>query len=553
MVICAACQSRLAPDAAFCGRCGAAAPPPSAEPLLTMGGLHTDPGQRDDAAVLKEGQVFAGRYEIGGLIGSGGMGSVYRAVERTTGETIALKVIRPDRVRGPGMMQLLVREGAMARRIRHDNVVSVFDVAEEAGAAYLTMELLEGMTLRDWTRRLIAAGEDCSFELAAEIVLQICAGLQAAHAQGVVHRDLKPENVFLLGEPKPGAVRLKLLDFGLARAAGGSTGASGSSAGGTPLYMAPEQKTSPDAMQPSADIYSLSVMFYELLVGVAPVGMWHPPSAGRVDISQAVDALILQGMANRPRSRPQTAEEFRALVRAALLSSGPRRRPLHVDPQNLAWAGATSPPPASGPRLKLPKLSIPKLPKLEAPKAAADALPKAAALAGRWSGGMKRMVGASGGPAPMAPAQAPSAPVTRDWRGWLLWFLWVSGRVGRPAFLLRVAIAAVMFWAGFSWLIGLMATRGEGLAGSAGNPLYWPCFIGLYGSIWLVFTASFQRLHDVGLTGLPALALLAAYQFAVNAYARDNLAPATLMLLFVAVLAVWPGSKRDNRFGPVPR
>lgn len=151
---------------------------------------------------------------------------------------------------------------------------------------------------------------------AANIVSQILAGLDAAHKAGVVHRDLKPENVMLAGEPSDAGADLKILDFGVARAAG--AGDTGATSLGTRGYMAPEQITAPDAAQPSADLYSLSVMFYELLVGVVPQGHWQPPSAGRSDVPAAIDDLIQRGLSNNPRQRPQSVAEYAQALNAAM-------------------------------------------------------------------------------------------------------------------------------------------------------------------------------------------------------------------------------------------
>jgi uncharacterized membrane protein YhaH (DUF805 family) len=151
---------------------------------------------------------------------------------------------------------------------------------------------------------------------AANIIAEILSGLDAAHRAGVVHRDLKPENVMLMSEPGDGGAQLKLLDFGVARAAG--TGDTGATSLGTRGYMAPEQITAPDAAQPSADLYSLSVMFYELLVGVVPQGHWQPPSGGRSDVPAAIDKLIERGLSNNPRVRPQSVAEYGKLLAEAM-------------------------------------------------------------------------------------------------------------------------------------------------------------------------------------------------------------------------------------------
>jgi len=147
-------------------------------------------------------------------------------------------------------------------------------------------------------------------------------GLTAAHEAGVVHRDLSPENIMLLGEPTEQAVRLKILDFGIARLVSSEI-ESGTGAIGKPRYMAPEQVTTPDVAGAPADLYSVSVMFYELLMGVLPQRHWQPPSGGRSDVPVGIDNIIKQGLTDRPASRQQTAKAYRADLKTALQSQSP--------------------------------------------------------------------------------------------------------------------------------------------------------------------------------------------------------------------------------------
>lgn len=324
---CPNCGSEIAADARFCGECGQAlkqlgkslieetpSPAPTPAPKVDLSGLRTidDMETKSPRAnpqqVLKPGDVFAGRYEVVNLIGEGGMGVVYHAKDKLTSKEIALKLIRADRLAGKDAVDRLIREGVTSRDIRHPNVVAVYDVGEAEGQPYMSMEFLSGQSLRAWTRQRLQTSTDCSMLTAANIVAEILAGLDAAHKAGVVHRDLKPENVMLVGEPGDKGVTLKILDFGIARAAG--AGDTGATSIGTRGYMAPEQITAPDAAQPSADLYSLSVMFYELLVGVLPQGHWQPPSGGRSDVPAAIDKLIERGLANNPRVRPQNVAEY---------------------------------------------------------------------------------------------------------------------------------------------------------------------------------------------------------------------------------------------------
>lgn len=318
---CPNCGAAISADARFCGECGqalkqlgkslvedTASAGPDLSGLRTIDDMETKSPRPDSTRVLKPGDVFAGRYEVSQVIGEGGMGVVYRATDKLTSKEIALKLIRADRLAGKDAVQRLIREGVTSRDIRHPNVVAVYDVGEAEGQPYMSMEFLAGQSLRAWTRKRLQTNTDCSMLTAANIIAEILAGLEAAHKAGVVHRDLKPENVMLVGEPGDAGVTLKILDFGVARAAG--SGDTGATSLGTRGYMAPEQITAPDAAQPAADLYSLSVMFYELLVGVLPQGHWQPPSGGRSDVPAAIDKLIERGLSNNPRVRPQSVAEY---------------------------------------------------------------------------------------------------------------------------------------------------------------------------------------------------------------------------------------------------
>jgi serine/threonine protein kinase len=180
------------------------------------------------------------------------------------------------------------------------------------------MEYIEAISLRDWHRKQVQDRKDVPLAVAARIVAEILDGLTAAHGKGIVHRDLKPENILLTDDPTPEKASLKIVDFGIARAAGAPIESGTGTGLGTPRYMAPEQVTNADSAGPSADLYSLSIIFYELLVDVLPQGHWQPPSGGRADIPAAIDRLIERGLANRAASRPQSASEYRQQLVAAM-------------------------------------------------------------------------------------------------------------------------------------------------------------------------------------------------------------------------------------------
>ncbi len=326
MAHCPVCKNELPPDAAFCPHCAQPVAPRAAAAVtavpaaagvlaatITLSGTDTrlGPPGVPSPPDLREGDVFHDRFTIARALGAGAMGVVYLALDRVTGREVALKLINPAMAERPSVRERFVREGLMARDIRHPNVVSMFDVGDAGGQIYLVMEYLPGDSLRKWLRRSLQEGRDISFDEARGIVRAVLEGLAAAHATGVVHRDLKPENIMLTGDPHAGQYGLKILDFGIARAAGTTSHVTTtSSSTGTPLYMAPEQKTAADTVGPAADLYAVAAMLYELLIGVAPEGRWALPSRERRDLPAGIDAVIETGLANRPRSRYQSAQAF---------------------------------------------------------------------------------------------------------------------------------------------------------------------------------------------------------------------------------------------------
>lgn len=215
---------------------------------------------------LSPSSLFGGRYEILSTLGKGGMGVVYRALDRQLGEEVALKVLRPDVLRGdPTLLERFKQEIRLARRITHRNVLRTHDFGEAEGTPYISMEYLEGVPLKD----LLRSKGALPVPVGLRIAKQICHGLEAAHQQGVVHRDVKPQNMLVF--PETG--ELKIMDFGIARRQEVAPGESGlTSAGtvmGTPDYMSPEQAQGRPADFRS-DIYSLGVVLYEVFSGALP-------------------------------------------------------------------------------------------------------------------------------------------------------------------------------------------------------------------------------------------------------------------------------------------
>ncbi len=268
------------------------------------------------------GRVIDGRYRIDALLGSGGMGSVYRATQLNLDRTVAIKIISAG-LADPAAFERFKREALVVARLRHPNIVSVFDfgAATDLGA-YIVMEYLPGTSLN---RELKRRGP-LPVDEAIEIISQVCNAVTEAHASGVVHRDLKPHNIVL--EATREGVRVKVLDFGIAKLWDdtGTDGASLTKTGaflGTPSYMAPEQ-WSGEAADARLDVYALGCVFYELLTGKPPFVSSNsvkllrmhteqtpvPPSTHRHEIDAHVDAAVLRALAKLPDDRFQSPADF---------------------------------------------------------------------------------------------------------------------------------------------------------------------------------------------------------------------------------------------------
>ncbi len=277
--------------------------------LLLAGIATPSGGQATDAAEIAE---HFPNLEVLGLLGEGGMGVVYKARQRTLDRIVALKVLPPRDDLDAGFSDRFAREARALARLDHPNIVRVHEFGEEDGLFYLVMEYVEGVTLRD-----VIEGHEMAPTQALSVVPQICDALQYAHDQGVVHRDIKPENV-LLGTD--GAV--KIADFGLAKIVGAVEDRTLTRHGqvmGTLHYMAPEQIEHPGDVDHRADIYSLGVVFYELLTGELPIGRFDPPSE-RVQVDVRLDRVVLRALQKRRDQRYQRASDVKTDVSA--VSSG---------------------------------------------------------------------------------------------------------------------------------------------------------------------------------------------------------------------------------------
>jgi len=303
---CPKCQFDNPLDSKFCKECGTQLP--SAEKASMTKTLETP------LEGLTPGSVFAGRYQIIEELGKGGMGKIYRALDKKLNEEVALKLIKPEIASDPKTLERFHNELKLARKISHTSIGRMHELMEEGGINFITMEYVPGEDLKSFIRR----SRQLAVGTAIAIGKQTCEGLAAAHRLGVVHRDLKPSNIMIDREGN-----VKIMDFGIARTLGekGITGAGLMI--GTPEYMSPEQVEGEEVDQRS-DIYSLGIILYEMVTGRLPFEGEMPlsmaikhksevprdPKQLNAQIPADFSQMILKCMKKDKKDRYQTAEEL---------------------------------------------------------------------------------------------------------------------------------------------------------------------------------------------------------------------------------------------------
>jgi serine/threonine protein kinase len=286
--------------------------------------------------------------EILECLGRGGMGVVYKARQPKLNREVALKLLAPEKGDDSRFTERFEREAQALARLNHPNIVAIHDFGQTEGFYYLLMEYVDGANLR----QLLRAG-NLAPEQALAIVPRICDALQFAHDKGVVHRDIKPENVLL---DKEGQV--KITDFGIAKIvsleAGQRSLTQDEQVMGTPHYMAPEQIETPAHVDHRADIYSLGVVFYEMLTGELPLGKFAPPSR-KVQVDVRLDEVVLHALEKEPDRRYQHASEVKTDVEDIAGSAGTKSGAATSasPPGQPPPASRTSPPSVIGTRFTL--------------------------------------------------------------------------------------------------------------------------------------------------------------------------------------------------------
>jgi len=329
-VECPRCHRVNNEDSRFCASCGTSLPgvPPAGGTLTFF----------PDPEAFATGALFAGRYRIIEEIGHGGMGQVYKAYDTKVQEKIALKIIRPEIARSRTAVERFRNELKLARQITHPNVCRVFDLGEDAGTDFLTMEFVPGENLA----LMIRMTGPLALETAVGYARQMAKGLAAAHRLGVIHRDLKPHNILI---DESGTA--KIMDFGIARSLIAGTAADDGKMIGTPDYMAPEQAAGQPA-DARTDLYAFGAILYEMVTGRRPfegdtsheIVLKHrlesprPPVELDGRIPLVLSLLILKCLAKDPDDRYQTADELLAAldelgptISPAMEGRADRRRP----------------------------------------------------------------------------------------------------------------------------------------------------------------------------------------------------------------------------------
>ena len=326
-MFCGKCGTENPDDIKYCLKCGAdlekmRTPPPRGRKSIgekataggkvsttdfrqSIGEMKTVLSDEDIALLFDKGTLISDRYEIKALLGKGGMGVVYQVYDNLLKDNAALKMMLPSLIRTEKAIERFINEAKMSLKLSHENIVRIRDIGEFKGIRYISMEYLEGNTLRQLLAEKKKSGEVFSLSEALRIIFQICDGLSYAHKY-TVHRDIKPENIMIMLDGK-----LKIMDFGIAKLMSTALFTTTSVSMGTAYYMAPEQSIDPTKVDNRADIYSVGVILYEMLTSNIPMGSFQFPHQLDPNLPEEIDDIIEIALRPLPKERYQNIEEFK--------------------------------------------------------------------------------------------------------------------------------------------------------------------------------------------------------------------------------------------------
>ena len=337
--------------------------------------------------------LISNRYALGDRLGSGGMSTVYRATDRVLERTVAVKVLAEHLSDDDKFVARFRREALAVAKLIHPNIVQVYDTGVDDARHYIVMEYVEGRSVA----QLLQSRGQLGADVAVEIGVQACAGLEYAPRQEIIHRDVKPGNLMVIGgpaarrqrdssdDPPTGEMTVKLTDFGIARAAEQTRLTQVGSVVGTAAYLAPEQARGEEAT-PSADVYALGVVLYQVLAGRLP---WEgstlselairrenerplPPSSYDPEVPEALSSAVLRSLESDPEHRYRSARELAQALRSGLAGRGPL--PIAEDPTRALGATEATRRIATDPATPVSPAPVP--PRRQAPRRQPVAAPR---------------------------------------------------------------------------------------------------------------------------------------------------------------------------------
>ena len=313
--VCPKCRHTNSGGRRVCERCGHRLPT-AAKPRSWSSRREGTP-KPQEPATLQRGDTVAGRYTVTSMIGRGGMGCIYLVQDNVLKEHVALKTLLPQFTRDKMVVERFHNEARIARQLSHPNIVRVHDIGVADDAFYISMEYVQGKSLRGALDDLMP-GDRLPVLAALRIMDQLCAALEYAH-QRTIHRDIKPENVMILDDDS-----VKLMDFGISKLMSSTSLTTTSVVMGTPHYMSPEQHKDSASVDARSDIFSLGVMLYEILSGNVPTGAYKPASQLRREVPPMLDPIVAKCLDPDPNKRYQSAKELRDALSSLLqlLESG---------------------------------------------------------------------------------------------------------------------------------------------------------------------------------------------------------------------------------------